>query len=694
MKLVIVESPTKSNTIAHYLGNEYTVLASKGHVKDLSTSGKGGLGVDILNNFEPTYVVLKDKYDIVKKLKKEALGKEVILATDPDREGEAIAYSLAKVLSLDIKKTKRLEFHEITKNSILKALANPRTIDMNLVHAQEARRIIDRIMGFKLSALLKSKIRSESAGRVQSVALGILVAKEKEIQAFKSEKFYLLKVSILLNNKDYDLTLYSYKNKRLDNFKDLNEAKVAFDSLSNELIVDNIIKKEKNIVSKEPFRTSTLQQAANSIFGFSTKLTSSLAQELYEGIKINDEPVGLITYMRTDSTRLSSDFVKSAKDYIISKYGEKYYKGEKINKSIKNSQDAHEAIRPTSISRTPESIKKYLSNNAYKLYKLIFDRTLASLMSDKVILSKSINLISNDLVFKLNGYEIIFDGYEAIKTKVASENEELSYFELPNIKKGTKVPLKNKEIKEDETKPPLRYSEGKLVKIMEEKGIGRPSTYSSTIQTLIKRKYITLSKGILCPTEQGILTSNVLEKYFPEFISVKYTADMESSLDKIQNGELKEIEVLNSFYEPFMAQFDIVKEKMYKEPLKETGELCPNCGSKLVYKNGKYGQFIGCSNYPKCHYIKKEIKEPLKEVGKKCPNCGHPLVYRKNKKGEKFIACSNYPKCRYIDSGDNFLTKNKFCPKCGASLVVKRGKRGKFLACSSYPNCDYIENIK
>ena len=687
MKLVIVESPTKSKTIAHYLGNDYEVEASKGHVKDLAISGKGGLGVDVENNFEPKYIISKDKINLVKSLRKSAKNAdEVILATDPDREGEAIAYSLAKVLDLPIETTKRLEFHEITKDSIKHAIENPRTIDMNLVHAQETRRIIDRIIGFKLSSLLKAKINSESAGRVQSVALKLICDHEKEIQEFKSEKFYKLLASLKVKNKVFPLILTSFKNEKLENFKDEKIAKEALDTLNNEVKVTSIDLKEKYLNAKEPFRTSTLQQAAFSKYGFSTKETTFLAQELYEGVETDEGLTGLITYIRTDSTKLSVLFVASCKEYIISKYGEEYYKGPQINKKeVKNAQDAHEAIRPTSLERTPDKMKKYLSTKAYKLYKLIFERSVSCLMSNKKVLQTSINFeASNSLTFKLTGSKTLFPGFDVFKDEEADNL-------IPEFKIGDKYDLADVKLEEDETKPPARYSEGKLVKLMEEKGIGRPSTYSSTIQTLVARKYITSSKGILTPTEQGILTSKVLAKYFPDLINTEYTAEMENNLDRIQNGEADEKKIISDFYFPFINKFNEVKDQMYKEPLKKTGEKCPLCGSDLVVRKGRYGEFVACSNYPTCKYIKKEEKEKPVEVGRNCPNCGSPLVYRKNKKGETFIGCSNFPNCRYIDQADE--EEKKYCPKCGSILVKRKGKRGYFYGCSSYPKCDYIEPI-
>lgn len=694
MKLVIVESPTKSKTIAHYLGEGYEVEASKGHVKDLATSGKGGLGIDVDNNFEAHYVINDDKKELVNKLKKIAKkADEVILATDPDREGEAIAFSLAKVLDLPVETTKRLEFHEITKNSILSAIESPRTIDMNLVHSQETRRIIDRIMGFKLSNLLQNKIKSQSAGRVQSVALKIICDHEKEILNFKSEKFYKIPLKISINDKEYELTLYSFNDEKIENFSDKETATKAFNSLFKEAIVKNIEKKEKEVASKEPFRTSTLQQAAFSKYGFSTKETTFLAQELYEGIETEEGLTGLITYIRTDSTKLADTFVSSAKNYIISTFGKEYYKGVTKGKDVKNSQDAHEAIRPTDVNNTPEKMKKYLSAKAYKLYKLIYERTLSSLMSHKKVEVSTIYFECGDkLIYKLTSTKTLFDGYDKFKDddKVLDLSKELN---LDNLI-SSKYKIVDASLEEDETKPPSRYSEGKMVKIMEEKGIGRPSTYSSTIQTLIQRKYVTSTKGTLTPTEQGILTSSVLDKYFPELINTEYTAEMENNLDKIQNGEEDEVKVISDFYYPFIEKFNEVKEIMYKEPPKTTGEKCPNCGADLVIKRGRYGEFVACSNYPSCKYIQKKEKEAPVMVGRNCPLCNSPLVYRKNKKGDTFIGCSNFPKCRYVEGSEEKKEETKFCPKCGNQLVRRRGKRGYFYGCSSYPKCDYIEPIK
>lgn len=688
MKLVIVESPAKSKTISHYLGDDYIVEASVGHIRDLATSGKGGLGVDVDHEFKPTYIINKDKVSVVKELKKTAKkADEVILATDPDREGEAIAYHLAEVLNLPIATTKRLEFHEITKNSIINAIENPRTINMNLVHSQETRRIIDRIIGFKISSLIKSRINSQSAGRVQSVTLKLICDHEKEINSFVPQEYYEITSLIEKDGDELKLNFYKYK----DEIIKITSEEQASEILANCSKVATVIqvnKTNKNQASKEPFRTSTLQQEAFSKYKFKTKETTSIAQKLYEGKEIGSEGlVGLITYMRTDSTKLSDTFVDLAKNYILNSYGSDFYKGSiKSNKKVVLSQDAHEAIRPTSLERTPDSVKKYLTDHEYKLYKLIYFRTLASLMTDKVIEATQVIFKSNDVLFKFDENKTIFKGYDILsideKDKKYYSFEENETYNFKEIKKEQKF-----------TQPPTRYSEGRIVKLMEDEGIGRPSTYSSTIQTLISRKYIVSEKGVVAPTEQGIKTSTVLTKYFPDLMNTEYTANMETDLDKISEGVEDELQVLKEFYEPFIEHFDIVKKTMYKDEPEYTGEICPNCGSKLVVRYGKHGKFVACSNYPSCTYIKKEEKEKPEEVGRNCPNCGSHLVYRFNKKGQKFIGCSNFPKCHYIE-GMEEKVENRICPKCGASLIKRRGKKGYFYGCSNYPNCDYMEPIK
>lgn len=694
MKLVIVESPTKCETIKRYLGEDYVVKASYGHIRDLATKGKGGLGIDIENNFAPAYVINNDKRKVVYDLKKLAdESEEVILATDPDREGEAIAWHLAQVLNLDVKTNKRLEFHEITRDSINEALKSPRTIDLDLVASQETRRMLDRIIGFKLSSLLNKKIHSKSAGRVQSATLKLVYDQELEIEKFVPEEYWKINTSVLLNNKEYELTFISDETGK-KNIETKEEAEHILSLLKDKLKVDSVETVVKTIESKVPFTTSTLQQEAFSRLKFKTDKTQRVAQSLYEGIQVNGEHVGLITYMRTDSTRLAPIFVERASNYIIETYGKEYLGKPKAFKAGELTQDAHEAIRPTSNHRTPESVRSFLTPDQYNLYKLIYNRTLASLMKGKKEETLVVHLSTNGVKFKLDFTRTLFPGYEII---YKDEEETKHYKNLPSINVNDELTLVKKEIEQKFTTPPSRYSEAKIVKLMEEVGIGRPSTYASTISTLKKRKYVDEEKGILNVTDQGKKTAHVLIKYFPNIVDAKYTADMETKLDKISEGDSSSLDILSKFYDEFMNQFNKVQKVMYVDEPIPTGEKCPKCGAPLVYKEGKNGQFIGCSNYPSCKYVQKEKKEVI-YTGEICPECGKPLVERKDAKGKVFIACSGYPHCKYIvkeekpvDSPAEYVKK---CPDCETGqLVKKKGKYGYFLGCTNYPKCNHMEKL-
>ncbi len=693
MKLVIVESPTKCTTIKRYLGKNYIVVASLGHIRDLARSGKGGLGVDIENDFKPTYKISSGKYAVVKNLKEQAKRcDEVILATDPDREGEAIAWHLTQVLGLDVKTTKRLEFHEITRDSINHAINNPRTIDMNLVSSQETRRIIDRIIGFKLSTLLYNKIHSRSAGRVQSATLKIIADHEKEIENFVIEEYHKINVTASFNGQTYAINI-----KRNKPVSTTEEALEILNNIPENLEVIDVKKEVKKREAKAPFTTSTLQQAAYNKYKFKTEETQSIAHKLYEGIDLGGEHVGLISYMRTDSTRLSPTYINRAKNYIIEAFGEEYVGNKTKFKEGKMAQDAHEAIRPTGNHRTPDSIKQYLTRNQYLLYKLVYERTLASLMAPKKEEITTVTIKGNDIIFTLEGVRILFDGYERL-----SKEENSNKIMLPEIKNGDIFKVESKSEEQKFTQPPAHYSEAKIVNIMESVGIGRPSTYASTISTLSKRKYVTDADGVLKITDQGDKTSHVLDKYFPDIVNAKYTAQMEEKLDNIQAGSSSIVKMLNDFYNPFIKEFDKASKLMYKDEEEKTGENCPECGSPLIYKDGKFGRFICCSNYPKCNYIKKEPKEVV-YTGENCPVCGKPLVERTYNKDKKFVACSGYPKCNYIKPDPNKPAKQekqpaklvgRKCPKCGNELVYRTSKRGEFIACSNFPKCRYIENIK
>lgn len=697
MKLVIVESPKKCDTIGRYLGEDYKVMASQGHIRDLSTKGKGGLGIDIENGFKPNFVVSPDKKKIVDNLKKEAAkADDVILATDPDREGEAISWHLANILGLDIETTKRLQFHEITKPAILEAIENPSHINMNLVESQETRRMYDRIIGFKLSSLLNDKMGSKSAGRVQSATLKLIVDNDEEIKAFKPEEYWTIELTLDIGDgKTLNVSLDKIDGKEAK-IKNEEEAKTILAKLNGELTLSSITKSVKSISSKPPFTTSTMQQEAYSRYKFSTSKTQSLAQRLYEGLDVNGEHVGLITYMRTDSTRISEDFYfKHAKPFIEETFGSDYLGYIKKSNSKERIQDAHEAIRPTGTHRTPEVVSKYVSADEAKLYKLIYDRAMASLMAPKKVETTSMVFESNGLSFKATGSKTLFKGYSAIYGEFEEDESKL----LPALEEGKTFPTTSEDPKQNFTKAPSRFTEAKVVKTMEEKGIGRPSTYASTIKTLIDRGYITSKSGVVEPTETGTRTTIVLEKYFPEIVSSSYTANMENELDEVELGKVSKLDAMNSFYWPFIEKYDEVKKNMYKDPDEQTGGICPNCGSPLVYKKGRYGRFIACSNYPTCKYIEKE---KAKETGEMCPECGRPLVIRKDRKGKEFVACSGYPECRYIKGAENAPKKEKAvytekdwvkpCPSCkGGHLVVKHGRKVDFLGCTNFPKCHYHE---
>lgn len=691
MKLVIVESPAKCTTIQKYLGEDYLVKASLGHIRDLATTGKGGLGVDVDHGFAPTYAINKEKIKTVYELK--ALAKqadEVILATDPDREGEAIAWHLANVLSLDPASNKRWEFHEITRDSIKEAMNNPRTIDMNLVSSQETRRILDRIIGFKLSALLNSKIHSKSAGRVQSAALKLINDHDDEIKHFVPEEYWNILVKISVNDKEYNLNYLGFEGKKTD-ITSKKDADIILEQIGKEVTVISIEKSYRVTESKEPFTTSTMQQEAFAKLKFKTKKTQYLAQGLYEGVEIAGEHVGLITYMRTDSTRLSPAFIAHASEYIKNTYGEEYLGHAKHLQKVGHMQDAHEAIRPTADFRTPESVRKYLSPDQYNLYKLIYNRTMASLMKPKKDEVTKVIFDSHGHRFQLEFVHNIFRGYEIV-TKDASDEYHSA---VPSFNEKETYHILEKSGEQKFTQPPAPYTEAKLVKLMEEVGIGRPSTYVSTIETLKSRAYINNNGGVLTTTEQGNVTCAVLDKYFPEIVSSKYTAKMESQLDSIKDGNNSRLKILDSFYKPFIQELEVAKEKIWKTPNETTGELCPKCGAPLIYKEGKNGRFVGCSNFPKCDYVKKEKKE-LIYTGANCPECGKPLVERRDRRGNVFHACSGYPTCKYIEApkveenGSEFVKK---CPKCGGNLIRKKGKYSSFLGCSYYPTCKYMERI-
>ena len=667
--LVIVESPSKSKTIEKYLGKDYKVVASIGHIRDLATTGKFGLGVDIDNGFKPNYINAKGKTKVINELKKDVKASDVVyLASDPDREGEAIAWHLKDVLKL--KNYKRVLFNEITHDKVIDAINNPTVIDDNLVKSQETRRILDRIIGFRLSKLLNAKIGAKSAGRVQSVALKLIVDREREIQAFIPEEYW----TITAHFKDFDSVLFKYKKDDIE-LKSEKEANDVLSKISENYVVESYDQKKKNKKSPLPFTTSTLQQVASNKLGFSAKRTMSTAQKLYEGIDIGTETVGLITYMRTDSVRLSDDFVKPTMKYIEEKYGKNYVGYVKSGKKKDGVQDAHEGIRPTSILRNPEKIKEYLSNDEYKLYKLIYARTLATLMADSIVNHTTVIFDNNDYKFKTTGQVLIFYGY----LKVYKDYESSEEKELPQLGENETCTTKDVEAEQHYTKPPARYTEASLIKALEEEGIGRPSTYATIIDTIKSkdRNYVVVEDKKFVPTEMGFETTDKLQEFFSDLINTEYTSNMETQLDEIADGDIEKNTVLTDFWDLFEPRIEKAFSDMEKKAPEETGEVCPECGSPLVVRNGKFGEFVACSNYPDCKYIKKEEVEIVEICD--CPNCKGKIVEKKSRKGKLFYGCNNYPKCKtaYWDK-----PIGESCPECGKMLVDKNGT----IKCSE---CDY-----
>lgn len=672
-KLVIVESPHKSKTIEKYLGKDFKVVSSVGHIRDLSTSGKYGFGVDIDNNFKPDYKIIKGKAKLVKELKKDIKDADfVYLATDPDREGEAISWHLYDTLGLKEENYDRIVFNEITKKAVLDSFNKARKIDDNLVKSQETRRILDRIIGFRLSKLMQSKTGGKSAGRVQSVALKLIVDREREIEAFIPEEYFEIEAKF----NDFDAKLDTYNHKKIE-IKKESEAKEILSKLSNAFKIESIDKKEKAKKSKFPFTTSTMQQEASTKLGFTSKKTMMIAQKLYEGINLKDGAEGLISYMRTDSVRLSDEFIKDTYGYIKDNYGSEYVGYVKKSNKTENVQDAHEAIRPTNINNNPEKIKEYLTNDEYKLYSLIYYRALASLMKDAKVEATTVILDNNNYQFKVNGQILIFDGYLKVYSKY-EDSEDKVLPDFSNYKSNVLV-ANTIEYTSHTTKPPARYTESKLIKEMEELGIGRPSTYAKTIDTIEERGYVKVIDKKFIPTEVGIETTDKLQEFFKDIINVEYTKNMEDDLDKIAEGNMEWNKLLSIFYQEFEPKVEVAFKNMEKKAPEETGELCPNCGSPLVIKQSKYGKFTACSNYPTCKYIKsnKEEKE-VKEIIS-CPKCDGKILEKKTKRGKIFYGCSNYPKCDFA-SWDKPIEEK--CPNCNGTLTEKKDK----IKCM---NCDY-----
>ena len=696
--LVIVESPTKAKTISRFLGSNYIIKSSFGHVRDLP---KSKLSIDIEHDFAPKYIVSKDKTKVVKEFKEAAKkADEVILASDEDREGEAIAWHLSEILDLKKKELKRITFHEITKHALEEAMKHPRELDMNLVDAQQARRVLDRLVGYELSPFLWRKVaKGLSAGRVQSVAVRLIVEREREIKAFNTEEYWSLEGVFSKEKNIFNAKLHSVANKKLDKM-DLKNAeqvnKIIADLEKQKYTIKDLEKKQTKRNPLPPFTTSTLQQEANNALGFSAKQTMMLAQKLYEGIEIGNEGhVGLITYMRTDAVNLSEKFLNESREVIEKEFGKKYslsaprfYK----NKN-KNAQEAHEAIRPTDAFRTPKSVEPYLDRNQYRLYDLIWRRAVATQMAEAELNSVSMDVVSeNNYLFRATGQTIIFDGFLKLFPEKTKENT------LPELVIGDKVNCEELKPEQHFTEPPARYSDATLVKAMEEYGIGRPSTYAPTIATIESRGYVERDeKKRLAPTDIAFLVNDVLVEHFAQIVDYKFTAEMEESLDEIAEGAKKWPPVIRAFYTPFKENLTIKDKELVKKDIveMETKEVCEKCGKPMVIKTSRYGKFLACTGYPECKNTKNigrdgkvEEKTPEEITGEKCEKCGGDMIKKVGRFGP-FMACANYPKCKNIKNIDQKIDMK--CPKCGTGdIVQKRSKRGKiFFGCSKYPDCDF-----
>ena len=662
--LVIVESPAKSKTIEKYLGSDYKVVSSKGHIRDLATTGKFGLGVDVENNFKPNYVIIKGKTKDVNALKKEIKeSDQVYLATDPDREGETISWHIYDEAKIPDDKYKRVVFNEITKDVVINAINNPGKIDINLVKSGETRRILDRIIGFRLSKLMQRKTGGKSAGRVQSVALKLIVDREREIRNFIPKEYWTIEADF----STFKAILEKYHGKEIEIPNEVSADEIL-EKLSRSFKIESVTEKEKNKSAREVFKTSTLQQLASTKLNFAPSKTMQIAQKLYEGIDLGNETVGLITYMRTDSVRISDSFVAETYNYIKNNYGDDYIGYVKKGKKTENMQDAHEGIRPTSILRTPDAVKAYLSNDEYKLYKLIYIRALASLMKDAKTKATTVILENNGYTFKATGSVLIFDGYLKVYSEY-EDNEDVILPDFKNYKSNIIVADKIDKIQHF-TKPAARYTESSLIKELESLGIGRPSTYATIVGTIKDRGYVILKDKKFEPTEIGEETTDKLQEFFSGIVNVEYTANMEKDLDEIAENKKDNILVLHEFYNEFEPLVEKAFKEMEKKAPESTGEICPECGGDLVIRKGKYGEFVACSNYPTCKYIKKEIKE-VHEICK-CPKCQEgTIIEKKTKKGKIFYGCNNYPKCNYALW---YKPTGEVCSKCGELIVDKNGQ--------------------
>lgn len=678
-KMVIVESPSKATTIKKYLGKGYDVVASVGHVVDLP---KSRLGIDTENNFEPKYIIIRGKGDLVKSLKKNAKEcDKVYLATDPDREGEAISWHLANILDIPETEKCRITFNEITKTAVKEAIHNPRQIDKDLVDAQQARRVLDRIVGYKISPLLWKKVKKGlSAGRVQSVATRLICDRENEINAFIPEEYWSVDAVLMQNRKKFTAKYYGKNGKKFVPSTKEEADRILSEINGAEFAVTDVKNGKREKSPAPPFTTSTLQQEAGRKLGFTTQKTMSVAQQLYEGIKIGNEgTVGLITYMRTDSLRISEEAQQKARQILKDSYGAEYITSSpRKYKTKKNAQDAHEAIRPTMAELTPAKAKDDLTNDQFKLYKLIWERFMASQMSDAVYDTVSATLTANSHTFKANGSAIKFAGFTILYVE-GTDGEKEKESSIPELNVGDKPALKELKPEQHFTQPPSRFTEASLVKALEEKGIGRPSTYSPTIATIIARGYCIREKKLLVPTELGMIITELMKEHFPDIVNEKFTANMEEQLDEIETGDITWNNVIAGFYPKFSEDLKKAEEKIGNIELKDevSDVVCEKCGRLMVYKHGRFGKFLACPGYPQC----KNAKAIVKDTGVQCPKCGGKIIEKKSKRGKVFFGCDNYPSCDFT-SWDKPI--NEKCPKCGGMMYQKLGRSAKKYC----PDCD------
>jgi len=676
--LVIVESPAKARTISHYLGKNYIVKASQGHIRDLPHDK---FGVEIKKNkVKVKYVTLEDKLPVIEDLKAaKAKVKRVIFATDPDREGEAISWHLAKTLRIDPEDKCRVEFHEVTKNAVLDSLKEPKPIDINRVNAQQGRRILDRIVGYRLSPFLWEKLMKSdlSAGRVQSVALRFICDREKEIAAFVPKEYWEIEGIFLQEDIEFSAKLISRGKDKIDIPDEAKAKEIVEELKSAQFHIQNIKRSKRRKSPPPPFITSTLQQEASRRLGFSPSRTMSIAQQLYEGLKIGDTIVGLITYMRTDSVRISDLAIEEVRKFIKEHFGDEYLPSKpKVYKSSKSSQGAHEAIRPTSVERTPEKVREYLTSDQFALYKLIWERFVACQMENAVYDSISVDVVGNDYLFRSSASRLIFPGYQIVSGKEEEEDE----IPLERLNKDKPVELLELLPSQHFTQPPPRYTEASLIKLLEERGIGRPSTYATIVSTILDRNYVIIDDHFLKPTPVGMTVSDLLTKHFPNIMDPNFTANMEEDLDEIEEGKEDWERLIVNFYQDFEKQVEEAKEKA---EINNILGNCPICGKPLVEKRSRFGIFIGCSGYPDCRYTRPVTRS----TGVKCPKCGGDIVGLKSKSGKYYYRCSNYPDCDFVAWGRPTSAK---CPKCGYPLVTVRSKKGNSYRKCSNPDCDYV----